>query len=329
MLISLLSFSVFSVSALAEEPASSSEKNIVTIDVSDVKIRPANFNADYERDLNDLIQQFKQMHKVYNQTKNELKAAQVAEKRIELEQEAAFFEDYFESQSRNMLKLRYDDNKNIRSSVIQNYNMSKQADTISVNYSFPWPGANYYASIGGQTIFDTGNYGETSGSGTATYSHSSNNNVSKVESSNPIWCPLCQTTAKVQNGVVFGVKVGYPGGPQQGTADIRFYNQTAKAALYCPTSGSAEIIVDNIIYNVDSNQLMSTYNFVKQSGYNQLYTIDKGPLFVYFTNFNLGLGTYAAFTSTYSSVMASGDAYVNANGPGQGIKWENIDVYFH
>jgi hypothetical protein len=302
----------------------------VSIDLGAVLIRPANFTADYDRDFNDLVQQFKQMHTAYNQTKSDLYATNDNEIRTELEQKIANFEDYFESQARNMLKLRYDDDKNIRSSVIEN-SLSKEPveSSNTINYTFPWPGANYYASIGGHTIFDTGNYGETSGSGTASYSHSSNNNLSKVEASNPTWCPLCTTSATVQNGVVFGVKVGYLGGPQQGTADIRFYNQTANAALYVPTSGSAEFSVDNILYNVDSNQLMSTYNFVYKTGYNALHTISEGPYFVYFTNVNLGLGTYAAFTTTHAKVAANGSTYVNANGPGQGVKWEKIDVYFH
>lgn len=312
---------------------SEEENDVIRINLGDIERRPANLEANYEHDFNDLVDQFKNSDEEYNKVLRDLSKVSEDQKR-KLELRKNFLDDYFENQAEKLLKIRYDEDRNIRQSIVERVQSSlKETDqTLTPNdYDFPYPTTDYFAEIGEYTQFDTGNYGEESGTGYTNFSHNSDDNTSQVRTST-VGCSFCSQKAEVHNGVVFGVKVANIGGPTSGVAEIRFWNQSTSAYL-ASSGGNANYRVDNTIYDANSNQMIYTSNYVEGSvSGTDVEPVSKGPHFIYFYNLTLNAAdTIAAFTTTYAYSAGAAAASADETLPdveNKGTRWEKIDVYF-
>lgn len=335
-IIGVLSLSLLSISSFADSNQAIEPEKIIKVDSITKEVREARLIADYDADYLDLLDQFKLADSDYQHLlseakiypENSLKGEEIAEKLASLERD-------FDGAVESMLKDRYtDDKKSIRPEIIKKV---ESANSYDQDFDSSLIDAGILSTsirIGTFTQMHTGNYGYTDRNNwignitSANYNHAYQNNVSTLQAFGSAFV----ARAEVESGINASIYAN-PGDPSSRMGEMRFYNQTFNATLI--TTGSvntahANFNIRNLVYNVTTNQLLSSYTFFSQSVTTpgQYEVIDVGPLFIYMYNINFIAGhQYRAYVRSFAEGIAQGNA--TATGSGNGLVWETIDVYFN
>lgn len=320
ILILLLSFSaIISAEKHPEGEEISFEVNEKFIDLSGMKIHPVKLVANYQSDYRDLIRQIKEQDNEYKQMTKKLNAESTPnEEIVELQNLLSRFEADFHNTATELLATRYtNDKKQIRPEIIKGYKRAQKSQEINDSNS----SSSFFST---QSVYDrtwtTGNYGDTSKSGSFTnawYRHNIKANWGHVYVDTSYWA----ASAATLNGVEFIASV-------DGNTDIKFRGVLESARLICGDENSyAAYEVKSILYDATANQYREFRSLRSVCDKEQAYTeVDEGPSIITMSNYAVQNGrSYRAYLRTFGESFAG---RVDAGDIVGGTKWEYIDLIY-
>jgi len=333
LLASIITVMALAPTVFAAENSKKEEENIIKIDAGHIKPAPANLVPDYNADFQDLVEQLRSQDSDYQLAVSEyVKSASASARKIELENNLADMDRRFSLTAENLLNSRYMEDKiNLRPEILSAANAANAAKFSTTHSSSQVQSQSNFQLLSSYdwVIYPTnktkniGTYGTTSGD--ATYSHSANNNVSKVTADHPI-----AANSSASSGWDFMAVIAYPDETFRGT--VAFRELTFSGRLVCLKNDSTAVFqVKTYIYNTSSNSFVGTaYNYVSESLIGDAYndkTVSKGPSMVSYSNVPFTNGhVYRAYIETFATGSFGGSA--NAKSNSYGTKWERIEVTF-